>query len=601
MVIAPGENRMQEEMSLHTEVIDDVVLLVEQIRRMGLPAILDEVLGEHWVGERLSWGWTLGIWLVYLISQGDHRKLPVRAWVKGMHETLELITGFEIRDIDFTDDRLTIALSYLSDETHWHEIEGKLGRNLVRVYDLRKKTIHVDATTISGYREGGDGSLWQFGHSKDNSALRQIKLMMATLAPLGLPVALEVVAGHHADDPLYLPLIQRVHCFLGETCQLLFAGDCKMSALSTRAGIVRLGDRYLCPLALVGETASSLDAWVTRAMAMGEQNWHQVTVEDGEETITIAKGYDFIRICQDDHLCWQERVLVAYSPAHGEKQRQDLKKRIEKATKAILALTPEVGPGKRQIREESKLQAAILAVLKKHDVVGLLSCQYVRQTRQTEKFVGRGRGAENRQKEIIEQVRYQVTDVQRQEEAIAARVATLGWRAYVTNAPVAALCFEEAILEYRNEYLVERGFGRLKGRHLALAPMFVKRDDQVVGLPRFLSLAVGILTLIESTVRNQLKAQQTKIAGLYLDSSRKETDRPTAERLLQAFSHIMLTRMTLPDRITSYVTPLNPVQERILALLGFPPDLYAKLAHAVPRLDRPESLCLPCLVTGGCL
>jgi hypothetical protein len=43
---------MQEEMSLHTEVIDDVVLLIEQIKRMGLPAILDEVFHGHWVGER---------------------------------------------------------------------------------------------------------------------------------------------------------------------------------------------------------------------------------------------------------------------------------------------------------------------------------------------------------------------------------------------------------------------------------------------------------------------------------------------------------------------------------------------------------------------
>lgn len=595
---------MQEEMSLHTEVIDDVVLLIEQIRRMGLPAILDEVFKGHWVGERLSWGWTLGIWLVYLISEGDHRKLPVRAWVKGMHKTLGLITGFEIRDIDFTDDRLTIALSYLSDDTHWHEIEKKLGSNLVRVYDLRKKTIHVDATTISGYREGGEGSLWQFGHSKDNPALRQIKLMMATLAPLGLPVALEVLSGQHADDPLYLPLIERVHSFLGETSQLLFAGDCKMSALSTRAGVVRLGDHYLTPLALVGETALSRDTWIARALAMGEGNWHQVTVADGQEAITIAKGYEFSRICQDDHLCWRERVLVAYSPAHGEKQRQDLEKQIAKARKAIVALTPEVGPGKRQIREEGKLQAAIEAVLVKYDVVGLLCCHFVRQTRQTEKFVGRGRGGENRQKEIIEHVRYQVTDVQRQEEAIATRVATLGWRAYVTNAPVASLSFEEAILEYRNEYLVERGFGRLKGRHLALAPMFVKRDDQVVGLPRFLSLAVGILTLVESTVRNQLKAEQTKIAGLYLDSSRKETDRPTAERILQSFSTITLTRITFPDKIMYYMTPLNHVQQRLLALLDFPPDLYSKLAHTVFLVDEQPMLshpCQSCLVGDRCL
>jgi transposase len=595
---------MQEEMTVHTEVIDDVVVLIEQIRRMGLPSIVDEVFKGHWVGERLSWGWTLSIWLAYLMSEGDHRKLPVQAWVKGMRESLELITGFELRDVDFTDDRLTIALSYLSDDAHWHEIEEKLGKNLVRVYNLRKKTVHVDATTISGYREGGEGSLWQFGHSKDNPALRQIKLMMATLAPLGLPVALEVVAGQHADDPLYVPLIERVHAFLGEDAQLLFAGDCKMSAIATRAGIVRLGDHYLSPLALVGETASSRDTWIATALAMGEENWQQVKVQDGEEEITIARGYEFTRICQDEHLCWQERVLVVYSPAYGEKQRQDLQKRIEKAKQAIVALTPEVGPGKRQIREEAKLQAAVLAVLKKYDVVGLLHCHWVRQTRQTEKFVGRGRGGEHRPKEIIEQVRYQVTAVERDEQEITKRMTTLGWRVYVTNAPVAALSFEAAILEYRNEYLVERGFGRLKGRHLALAPMFVKRDDQVVGLPRFLSLAVGILSLVESTVRNQLKAEQTKIAGLYLDSSRKETDRPTAERILQAFSRISLTRITFPEKIMYSITPLNPVQERLLALLDFPPDLYCKLAHSVPLVDQQSGLSRSYqlgLVAGGCL
>jgi len=595
---------MQEEMTLHTEVIDDVVLLIEQIKRMGLPAILDEVFKGHWFGERLSWGWTLSIWLVYIISEGDHRKLPVRSWVQGMHDTLELITGFEIRDIDFTDDRLTIALSYLSDDNHWHEVENKLGGNLVRVYDLRKKTIHIDATTISGYREGGEGSLWQFGHSKDNPALRQIKLMMATLAPLGLPVALEVLAGHHADDPLYLPLIERIHSFLGDACQLLFAGDCKMSAFGTRVGIVRLGHHYLTPLALVGETASTMGMWIAMALVMGETNWRKVVVNDADQEITIAKGYEFTRICQDDYFSWRERVLVAYSPAHAEKQRRDLEKRIEKARKAILALTPEVGPGKRQIREEAKLQAAIEAVLVKQDVVGLLHCQYVRETRQIEKFVGRGRGGENRQKEVIEHIRYQVTDVQREEEAIATRVATLGWRAYVTNVPVASLSFEDAILEYRNEYLVERGFGRLKGRYLALAPMFVKRDDQVVGLPRLLCLAVGILTLVESTVRNRLKAEQTKIAGLYLDSPRKETDRPTAERILQSFSTVTLTRITLPDKIIYHMTPLNHVQQRLLALLDFPSDLYSRLARTIPLGDHPPMLSQPCLhplVGGGCL
>ena len=458
-----------------------------------------------------------------------------------------------------------------------------LAKNLVKVYDLRKKTMHSDATTISGYREGGEGSLWQFGHSKDNPALRQIKLMMAVLAPLGLPVALDVLAGQHADDPFYLPLIERVHTFLGEDCQWLLVGDCKMSALATRAGIMRLGHHYLTPLALVGETASAMKTWVTMALSMGEDNWQQVVIKDGDQEITIAKGYAFTRSCQDDHGgSWQERVLVVYSPAHAHKQYQDLQKRIEKAKKAILALTPTIGPGRRQIREEAVLQAAAEAILVTYDVVGLLHYHYVRETWATEKYVGRGRGSINREKEITEHCRYQVTVVEGIDAAITARAATLGWRAYVTNASVACLSFQEAVLEYRHEYLVERAFERLKGKYLALAPMFVQRDDQVIGLSRLLSLAVCILTLVESTVRRQIEAEQTKIAGLFLDSARKETDRPTAERILQSFRKIILTRITLPNQIIYHITPLNPVQQRLLALLGFPPDLYSRLARTIP-------------------
>src|SRR5437764_11048611 len=80
---------------------------------------------------------------------------------------------------------------------------------------------------------GGEDSLWQFGHSKDDPTLRQIKAMMATLDPLGLPLALEVVSGEQADDPLYIPLIDRVLTWLGQH-SLLFVGDSKMSALATR-------------------------------------------------------------------------------------------------------------------------------------------------------------------------------------------------------------------------------------------------------------------------------------------------------------------------------------------------------------------------------
>src|SRR5437588_5531617 len=115
------------------------------------------------------------------------------------------------------------------------------------------------------------------------------------------------------------------------------------------------------------------------------------------------------------------------------------------------------------------------------------------------------------------------------------------WRAYVTNAPEPRLSLEKAVHAYRHEYHSEHAFGRLKGAPLSIAPMFVKRDDQVVGLTHLLSLALRVLSIMEFVVRRSLKQQETTLAGLYKDNPRKATATPTAERLLQAFVPITLT------------------------------------------------------------
>src|SRR6266851_8851590 len=260
---------MKEELSLTTERIDDFVVLLRLMQQMELPGILDRHLPRHWLQQGLSWGWTASIWLAHIVSQGDHRKLTVRDWVRQAHSTLEQVTRLDIRETDFTDDRLTIVLRHLSEAARWQAIEQNLGEHLVRVYALEEQPIRVDATTVSGYRNGGEDSLWQFGHSKDDPALRQIKAMMATLDPLGLPLALEVVSGEQADDPLYIPAIDRVLACLVQT-GLLFVGDCKMSALATRAHLQACGQYYVTPLALVGETAEVMPTWIEAGVQQGD-------------------------------------------------------------------------------------------------------------------------------------------------------------------------------------------------------------------------------------------------------------------------------------------------------------------------------------------
>src|SRR5881409_4367745 len=247
-----------------TERVDDVPLLLEQMQRMGLPTLIDEHFPAHgnWYGRSL--GWVSTIWLSSILSRGDHRLVHVEPWVAQRLWTLRTTTGQAIKRVDFTDDRLEIVLRRLSHDTRWAAFASALNQYTVRVYDLSTARVHVDSTSASADATVTEGGLFQLGHSKAyRPDLPQVKVMQAVLDPLGMPLATDVVSGERADDPLYLPCIERVQAGVGRR-GLLYVGDCKMASRETRARLATSGDFYLCPLPQVqlakGEFDTALEA-----------------------------------------------------------------------------------------------------------------------------------------------------------------------------------------------------------------------------------------------------------------------------------------------------------------------------------------------------
>lgn len=576
---------MSPELTITTERIDDFPLLLSVMLRLGLPGIFDRHLGRHGLHQGLSWGWIATIWLAHILTESNHRKQPVQAWVKQAQETIMRISGQQVRELDFTDDRLTLLLRRLSKPATWQAIESELGQSILRVYELTPKNVRLDTTTVSGYHEGGAESLFQYGYSKDDPTLRQVKLMVAALDPLGLPLVSQVVAGNVADDKLYIPAVNQVLQII-DGIVLLFVGDSKMSALAIRAHIQQLHHHYLCPLAQTGEITQELEKWVEAANS-GEKTLTPVYLEreSGEKDL-LAEGYRFERTVQARVMVdgkeqvdtWTEQVFVVRSESYRKSLLDGLEGRLQRATEKLLALTPAPGRGKRQFQDEAELVSAANVILKAHNVEGLLSYTFERQEKRQSKYLGRGRGTPGRPTQEVVTVRYQITAVVRQEEALSVHQKTLGWRAYVSNAPADQLSLEQAVLTYRDEWIIEHGFHRLKGVPLSLNPLFVKNDDQVVGLTNLLSIAVRMLTLIEFVVRQKLTQNQEKLVGLIENNPKKGIDNPTTERLLKAFDRINLTIIHLPDGIVRHVTPLSELQTRILELLGLSPTIYTQLA-----------------------
>src|SRR2546426_11855948 len=310
----------QNDLVIITERVDDVALLIGQMVKMGLPEVLDRHIPRHGTQRGLSWGWTAVIWLAYILTEGDHRKVSVETYLKGMHHTLSRLTAQVIEPLDLSDDRLSHLLQHLSKPAYWHQIERDLNARSIEVHALPQDVIRCDATTVSGDHEVTDGGLLQFGHSKDDPTRPQIKVMMGSLDPLGMPLATDVLSGERADDGLYIPLIERIRRGLNKT-GLLFVGDCKMSALETRAYLARHQDWYLSPLPLTGATAAAMDAWITAGVTQGEAGKIARILRNHypRHQGLAAEGYEFERTCcaPDSGMVWNERVMGGRSPMHG--------------------------------------------------------------------------------------------------------------------------------------------------------------------------------------------------------------------------------------------------------------------------------------------
>jgi len=564
---------MSEILTVINERVDDIPVLQAQVQRLGLSALLDEHFPTHGNWQGLSLGWVTVIWLTHILSEGDHRLSHVEPWVKNRLWTLRHSTGQPVHALDVTDDRLELVLYALSDDTRWEAFESALNGHVLRVYDLQPERVHVDSTSASGYWTVTEDGLFQFGHSKDHRPdLPQVKIMQAVLDPLGMPLVTDVVSGERADDPLYLPTITRVQESLGRR-GLLYVGDCKMAAHDTRAFLQARGDFYLCPLPVVQLAPDELETSLEPVWTGRQPLTPVERKRDNGTPERIAEGYERLEPVRTEvegqPLTWTERRLVVRSVRQAHAAAAALRARLAKAVAAIRGLTSR-GRGKKRLPEAEVRQAAE-ALLERYAVQGLLQLRY--DAHRTQRPVRRYR---DRPATVREEQHVTVT-VEVDTEAVAAAVRRLGWRVYVTNQPAEQLPLEQAILAYRSEYIVERGFGRLKGRPLSLTPMYVQRDDHATGLIRLLSIGLRVLTLLEFVVRRRLAAAQAKLAGLYAGNPQRATARPTAERLLEAFREMTLTIILEPHQTRWHLTPLSTLQQRLLALLDFPLDIYTRL------------------------
>jgi hypothetical protein len=256
---------------------------------------------------------------------------------------------------------------------------------------------------------------------------------------------------------------------------------------------------------------------------------------------------------------WTERVLVVQATAYQAGLRRLREQALARLTVDLLKLAQPPSRGRKRYTQEADL-AALVATR-----IGEAKLEGVVQTALKAWALPDGSTA------------WVVAAIWVDLRAWQAMVERLGWQVYVTNTTAEQYDVAALVATYHQQPVHERSFSRLKTRNLHIRPVFVRNETRIAGLVWLLCLALRILVLTEQRLRAALQKQGAALVGLNPASRSQATATPTTERVMRAFGNLTVTVVTGVGWEQHHVSSLNDTQQQILALLGLPSDLYARL------------------------
>ncbi|HKL40298.1 MAG TPA: IS1634 family transposase [Cryomorphaceae bacterium] len=540
-------------MQIKSSSTGDLPLLAEILDRSHLAELIDQHLETHPHRQGPSVGKTIQIWLMYILSQMDHRLSSVEPWVKRSLEVLRWVCEEpELQPCHLSDDYLGTILELMDRHEEWLAYEAEQHRHIVQVFDLRQETVRLDATNVSSYRtpEG----LFQIGHSKKGgSALAQLKVMLASLDPWAIPIASCSFPGHRADDQLYIPVIKQAQEQLPSQ-GLLYVGDTKLGNKKNFAYLDQTGNAYLSPLSKTQFDKEQLE----EAIHLAQQDQQAIRPVYKDDQL-IAQVYELPEVkCREPAVGhqWTQRHILVKSVQLAQRQSASLKKRIKKAQKEILErFLPK--QGRKIFSTVQEARTFVNKVLKRRKVKKYITPDY-------ELVYDPKRNRE------IAKCRMSI-ETTKLEQALE----QMGWRVYATNSPASRLEAEQVVTIYRRQYRIEQNFHQLLKKVTRLMPVFLSKENRIENLIRLSVLALKFSAVIQYKVRKALDHSKGYMVNLIPYSPGQKVENPTTYRLLQAFKDLQLFIIQEQGKDPTYqVEPLKDIQVQILELLEIPLEVY---------------------------
>ena len=445
----------------------------------------------------------------------------------------------------------------------------------IREYHVSLDELHNDSTTVTFHGDYAGAECEQtrygrctpaitFGHNKDHRPdLKQLLYVLTLSRDGGVPVHFRVRSGNVVDDKTHRETWDLLRQLAGRT-DFLYVADCKLATVENMAYIAGEEGRFVSVLPRTRKE----DAEFRKELAEGHITWRPLWEKKNlqEEVVDRFSISDSPTLTSEGYrLIWYHSTRKAQLDAAARATN------IRRSIQELGQLRDKLRGPRTRYRDPTKIQEAVVEILKKHKVTDFIHVQVEETRLETYRQNHRGRPGPNtryvKQVKLRFDLKYEIDH-----EQLGTAECIDGVFPLVSNDQ--KLSELELLHAYKRQPLIEKRFEQLK-TDFAVAPMWLKKVERIDALLGVYFFVLLTEALVERELRQAMKREGLDSLPMYPEG--RACRCPTVRRLIDLFDPIQRHEIHQPGRApTVVVTELTSLQRQLLQLLNIPASDYGQ-------------------------
>ncbi len=558
-----------EDIEVRREVLSGLPVVNDVLGRLGFDGLLGDYLPEPDPRCGLEPARAIGV-VVRNLALGRAPLYGLAAWASSFDPALLGLFSGEAALLN--DDRVGRALDelFLADRA---SLTTALSLAAIGAYAISLDELHNDSTSICLYgayrgatgkpRGGVSPPRPTWGHSKDHRPdLKQLVWVLTVSADGAVPITHQMLDGNTEDSTTHVATWDTCRSIAGRA-DFLYVGDRKLATRDNMDHIAARGGRFLTVLPRSRKEDEAGRAW----LAAGLVDWAEISRRPGRRNADPPE----VHWAVPAPTCSAEGYRIVWVRSSTKRARDAIARadRIERARAALGELATGLASARCRLKSRVGVEDAAQTAIDGAGAARWVRFEVSEEVDSDYRQENRGRPGPNTRYRRFDRSRFTLsfsTDA----TAVAVDAASDGCFPFVTNDE--AMTPAQLLTAYKAQPHIERRHATFKGV-LEAVPVQLKSDCRIDALGFCLYAALLVHALIERELRRAMTAAGITELPLYYED--RACKSPTAARVLDLLDPLARTVVIHHDRLLALQEPsLNPLQERILGLLGVPTSPY---------------------------